>query len=404
MKYGLIGKTLKHSYSKIIHEMFGKYQYELINAEENELEALLKNDEYSGFNVTIPYKKTIIPYCDEISEEAKKIGSVNTVLKKNGRILGYNTDYDGFLALAKKNGISFKGKKTAVLGSGGTCNTVCAAAKDNGAGEIIVVSRNGEYNYQNADKWKDSEIIINTTPVGMYPNNGEGLIDIADFEKCVGVIDVIYNPLKTRLVYDAEKRGIKSTGGLYMLLYQAKRAFEIFTGEEISELELAGYYEKLKKSIMNIVFIGMPGSGKSTAGEYYAKMRGKKLFDTDRLTEKKAEMKIPEIFEKYGEETFRKFEAECVRESGKQKNSVIACGGGVVKNEENLYHLAQNGKIVWIKRSLNSLATDGRPLLKNAEMLSKMEEERKPLYEAFAEFIIENDDKLEDFYKKLLLI
>ena len=401
MKFGLIGKTLKHSYSKIIHEMLGRYTYDLVSMEEEEIAEFVKNPEYKGFNVTIPYKKTIIPFCAEISPEAEKIGSVNTVIKRDGKLFGYNTDYAGFLALSELAGINFCGKKVAILGSGGTYNTAYAVVGDNGAKEIVSVSRSGEFNYENIEKWNDCEILINTTPVGMYPKNGDSIVDIDDFKNLEGVIDVIYNPLKTKLVHDAEKKCLKAIGGLFMLVFQAKEAFEIFTGEKIPDEVTKKVYDTLIKDMTNIVFIGMPGSGKTTAGKFCTKYFEKELLDIDALIVEKAKMSIPEIFEKYGEDYFRDLESECACDAGKQTGKIISCGGGIIKREENLYPLAQNGKIVWIKRDLNSLATNGRPLSKDIEALQKMEKERTPLYEAFSDISIENNGDEESLYEKL---
>lgn len=396
MKYGLIGKTLKHSYSKIIHEMFGKYIYDLVSLEENEIEAFSKNHEYAGFNVTIPYKKTIIPYCTEISEEAKKIGSVNTVIRKSdGLLYGFNTDYAGFAALSKRAGISFEGKKVAILGSGGTYNTAFCVVKDSGAKEIISVSRSGDFNYSNIDKWCDCEIIVNTTPVGMYPDNGNSVISLKNFKKCEGVIDVIYNPLDTRLVFEAKQNGIKATGGLYMLVYQAKEAFEIFTGKKIPDEVTEKVYKSLLDDMTNIVLIGMPGCGKSTLGKELSTRLGKELIDIDEMIIAKRDMSIPKIFEKYGEDNFRDTESECALIAGSNTKKIISCGGGIIKRPENLYALSQNGKIYYIKREIKELATEGRPLSTSIERLYEMEAERAPLYESFADFTVFNDSTIE---------
>ena len=270
MKFALIGEKLSHSFSKTIHEAMGKYEYDLVPLKKDELETFIENPEYKGFNVTIPYKKDIMFLCDCLAPSAVKIGSVNTVIKRDGRLYGYNTDYDGFLALAKRNNIDFKNKKVAVLGSGGTSLTVKAVCSDLGAREIITVSRNGEYSYDNIFSWQDAEIIVNTTPVGMYPDNGKSLISLKDFPDCQGVLDVVYNPLKTKLVFEAEELNIPACGGLYMLVYQAKKAFEIFTGEELSDQKADEIYQNLLKSIQNIILIGMPGCGKSTLGKKIA--------------------------------------------------------------------------------------------------------------------------------------
>lgn len=401
MKYGLIGKTLKHSYSKIIHESFGKYTYDLLSMTEDEIPSFLKNDEYAGFNVTIPYKQTIIPFCDEVSEEAKKIGSINTVVKKNGLIYGYNTDYAGFLAMSKRAGISFEGKKVAILGSGGTYKTAYSVVCDNNPKEVISVSRNGEYNYENIDRFSDCQIIINTTPVGMYPDNGSTIVDIGDFKNLEGVIDVIYNPLKTKPVLDAEKKGLKATGGLYMLVFQAKEAYELFTGTKIPDALTEKVYNDLVKQMTNLVFIGMPGSGKSVSGEIASEIFKREVLDIDALIEEKAGITIPQIFQQYGEDYFRKLETECAVEVGKKTGKIISCGGGIIKCNENLYHLAQNGKIILIKRNLEDLAKEGRPLSKDMAALKKMERERTPLYESFADYVIENNSDLYSLHKKI---
>ncbi len=396
MKYGLIGKTLKHSYSKIIHEMFGEYSYDLVSLKEDEIGEFSKNPEYAGFNVTIPYKKTIIPYCAEISDEAQKIGSVNTVIRKSdGLLYGFNTDYAGFTALSKRPGISFEGKKVAILGSGGTYNTAFCVVKDSGAKEIISVSRSGEYNYNNIQKWCDCEIIINTTPVGMYPDNGNSVISLDSFPKCEGVIDVIYNPLDTRLVFEAKQRGIKATGGLYMLVYQAKEAFEIFTGKKIPDDLTEKVYNSLLSDMTNIVLIGMPGCGKSTLGKELSVRMGREFIDIDEMIIEKRNMPIPEIFEKYGEDNFRDTESECALIAGTGTGKIISCGGGIIKRPENLYSLSQNGKIYYIKRNIKDLATEGRPLSTSIDRLYEMEAERTPIYESFADFTVFNDSTIE---------
>lgn len=402
MKFGLMGKTLKHSYSKIIHEKFGKYSYDLLSLEEDSIPSMLKNPEYSGFNITIPYKKTIIPFCDSISKEAEKIGSVNTVIKKDGRFLGYNTDYAGFLAMTKRADIDFSGKKVAILGSGGTYSTAFAVTSDEGAREIVSVSRYGEFNYENIHLWNDAEIIINTTPVGMFPNNGNSVVNIDDFKNLEGVIDVIYNPLKTKLIYDAEKRGIKAIGGLYMLVFQAKEAFEIFTGENFPDEKTEEIFNSLTKETENIVLVGMPGCGKSTAGKFLSEFTGKELLDTDTLIEEKHHMKPAEILKKYGEDQFRNIETECIKDAGKLTGKIISCGGGIVKREENFYPLKQNGKIIFIKRDLKNLATEGRPLSSSPDALLEMEKERMPLYEALKDITIENNKDFSSFKEKLI--
>lgn len=397
MKYALIGKTLVHSYSKIIHEAMGEYEYDLVSLSEDEVGSFARNCNYGGFNVTIPYKQTIMPFCDFISPQAVKIGSVNTVLKKDGKLYGYNTDYDGFDALAKRGGIDFANKKVAILGSGGTYLTAKAVVSDSGAKEIISVSRNGEFNYTNINKWNDCEIIINTTPVGMYPKSGESVISLEDFPKCQGVIDVIYNPCKTRLIFEAQQKGIPAIGGLYMLVYQAKRAFEIFLGKELSLEKTEEIFQKLCRDMTNIILIGMPGCGKSTLGKLIAKETNREFMDTDEEIVKEAKISIPEIFEKYGEEHFRTLESEIALKCGSLSGKVIATGGGIVTKERNLYALKQNSTIYYIKRDTDKLSMKGRPLSKDRERLYEMEKERTPLYERFADKIIDNNGDITEF-------
>ena len=397
MKYALIGKTLSHSYSKIIHRSFGKYDYELVPLKENDVSNFVEKSLYDGFNVTIPYKKTIMGFCDYICPKAQKIGCVNTVVKRNGKLCGYNTDYDGFSALAKKAGISFKNKRVAILGSGGTFLTAKAVALDEGASEIIPVSRNGKFNYDNQKLWQEVQIIVNTTPVGMFQNNGETLLNIKDFQNLQGVIDVIYNPNKTKLVYEAEKLGIHATGGLYMLVYQAKCAYEIFLDSKLDDSKTDEVYLNLNKAMTNIVLIGMPGCGKSTIGKKIAEITGKEFIDTDNEIIKKVGMSIPEIFERKGEEYFRKLEAEVAMDVGKLQNTVIATGGGIIKTPENEYSLKQNGKIYHIIRDINSLDTKGRPLSTNIEGIKEMEKERMPIYKKWADETIYNDKDINNF-------
>lgn len=397
MKYALIGEKLSHSFSKIIHEAFGKYKYDLISLPLDDLEKFTNNNEYDGFNVTIPYKKSIMQFCDYISPSAQKIGCVNTVHKINGKLYAYNTDFDGFKANAKRGGIDFSGKKIAILGSGGTSLTAKAVATDQGAREIIIVSRKGAYSYDNIELWNDCEIIINTTPVGMFPDNGKSPLNLKDFPNCQGVIDVIYNPIKTKLVFDAESLGITGINGLYMLVYQAKSAFEIFTGEKISEDKTEEIYQNLYKDMSNIILIGMPGSGKSTLGKKIASSLNREIIDTDEEIVKLSNMTIPDIFQKYGEEYFRKIEADVARKCGGLSGKVIATGGGIVTNPNNFYSLKQNGILYYVKRDINNLSTKGRPLSKDLNHLKEMEKIRAPLYEKFADKTIDNNINLKNF-------
>ncbi len=395
-KYALIGESLSHSFSKIIHEAMGKYEYDLVSIPKDRLADFVKNNEYGGFNVTIPYKKDIMEFCDYLSPSATKIGCVNTVKKVDGKLYGYNTDYNGFEALAKHCGIDFTDKKVAILGSGGTSLTVKAVVLDHNPKDIKTISRNGKYSYDNISSWNDCDIIINTTPVGMYPNNGKTPLNISDFPNCQGVLDVIYNPLTTKLVFDAKQNGINAANGLYMLVYQAKKAFEIFTDSLLDDDKVNEIYLNLKRSMSNIVLIGMPGCGKSTLGRKIAQLTEKEFIDTDEEIIAKAGISIPEIFEKYGEKYFRNSESEVTEALGRLFGKVIATGGGIVTSEENLYPLKQNGIVYYIKRDISKLATSGRPLSKDIKTLITMEKERAPLYEKFADEIIYNNKHIDD--------
>lgn len=396
MKFALIGEKLSHSFSKSIHEAFGKYSYDLVSVSKDNLASFVANCEYDGFNVTIPYKKDIMKFCTCISPSAKEIGCVNTVLKKDGKLYGYNTDFDGFSALSKRSGIGFDGKRVAVLGSGGTSLTVSAVAKSQNAKKINIISRSGIFNYENTAKWNDCEIIINTTPVGMFPNSGASPVNISDFPLCTGVLDVIYNPLCTKLVFDARQKNIPASNGLYMLVYQAKRAFEIFTGESLSDEKTEEIFQNLLKKMTNIVLIGMPGCGKTTLGQTLAKETCRELIDTDEEIVKKTNMSIPEIFEKYGEDYFRSLETSVTREFGSLSVKIIATGGGIVTRDENFYPLKQNGILCYIQSDPENLATENRPLSKDLDSLKKMEKVRRPLYKKFADRVIDLDVSAKD--------
>ncbi|MBR3842375.1 MAG: AAA family ATPase [Christensenellaceae bacterium] len=400
--YGLCGRTLRHSYSKIIHEYLGNSGYKLLSLEKDELYELFESKGFKALNVTIPYKQDALMLCDVVSDEAKAIGSVNTVVNKNGKLYGYNTDIDGMRLLAKKAGISLSGKKVLVLGSGGTSLTARALAKSEGAKEILVVSRSGEVNYDNVYDESDAEIIINTTPVGMFPNNGKAAVDLSRFPKLTGVLDAVYNPLKTELILEAESLGIPAAGGLFMLVAQAKRAEELFFDKVIADEENERVYRTLMQSFRNIVLIGMPGCGKTTVGKALAKKLGREFVDIDALIEKNAKKSIPEIFANDGEEVFRRFETEAAIEAGKMTGKIIACGGGIVTRERNYRPLKQNALIVRLVRSLDRLAMDGRPLSSSRERLTEMQKEREPLYLRFADVSFENNTTIEDLTEKIL--
>lgn len=412
MQYGLIGRRLSHSYSKIIHELLG-YPYELIELESNELKAFFAAKDFNAINVTIPYKTDVMPYLDEISDKARKIGSVNTIVKKSdGSLYGYNTDYDGFVFMLDRADISIKNKKVLIFGSGGTSKTALAVCNDGGAREVIVVSRSGEDNYDNIEKHADAEIIINTTPVGMYPNNGESPVSLDIFTKLEGVVDVIYNPLITELLYEAKCRNLKTTNGLPMLCAQAVYASNRFFEDcpqsrpRIEENNQGCLEESITKMLeglcSNIVLIGMPGSGKSSIGKALAEQTGREFFDTDTLVERMTGMSNQDYFHKYGEAAFREKEALIAKEVGKKSGVIISTGGGIVKNPENVKNLKQNGKIVLIERDMNLLSTEGRPLSKDLETLKKMYVERLPLYEAAADIRLTNEDSVESAAQTIL--
>jgi shikimate dehydrogenase len=394
MKYGLIGKTLSHSYSKIIHGFFGNKEYELLELEPDSVESFLRTSDFLGINVTIPYKETVMPHCVP-DEYAKKIGSVNTIVNKNGKLYGYNTDYFGFSYMAFLAGISFHGKKVVILGSGGTAKTALSVTRDCGAREIIVVSRNGINNYGNIGKHADCDVLVNTTPVGMFPNNGESPLSLGVFSKLSAVIDVVYNPMRTKLLLEAKKSGIRTANGLIMLTAQALQAHNLFFGNETDKREDFMSIEealfKTEKRFSNIVLVGMPGCGKTTIGMELAKVYEKDFVDTDELIEARTGRKIPDIINEDGEQRFRELEVAVIAEAAAKTNQVIATGGGSVLAEDNRDALAQNGIVVFLERSLDKLATDGRPLSVDLGMLYQ---QRLPVYESFCQYKITLDDDL----------
>lgn len=385
---GLIGHRLSHSFSPEIHSFLADYEYKLYEIEENEVGEFVRSCPLNAFNVTIPYKKAVIPFLDSISETAKRIGSVNTVVKKKDGISGYNTDYYGFYYTVRKSGIEIGGKKVLVLGSGGTSLTVKAVLSDMNAGQIITISRSGENNYDNIHIHYDADVIINTTPVGLYPNNGYTPVDLFSFKNLSGVIDTIYNPSVTRLLSDAASLGIPHINGLTMLAAQAKKATELFLDCKIDDREIEKTVKRIEEKTKNIVLIGMPGAGKSTAGLLLSRKLGRKFIDTDYLIEESSGMPIPRIFSEYGEEEFRKRETEAAAAAGKLSGMVIATGGGVVTREENYYLLSQNSVIVWLKRNTSELSADGRPV-SQANDINELYKKRAPLYEKYADIEIQ---------------
>lgn len=396
LKCGLLGEKLGHSYSPQIHSMLADYEYKLFEKSPEELEDFLKSGEFDGLNVTIPYKKSVMPYCAELSPTAAQIGSVNTIVRRSdGSLYGDNTDAFGFENLIVHNGIEVKGKKALVLGTGGASVTAQAVLKNLGASEVVVISRKGEDNYENIAKHADAEIIANTTPVGMYPKNGKAAVDLAQFPKLSGVLDVVYNPARTALLLQAEKLCIPCAGGLYMLVSQAKRSCELFTGKSIPDSEIDRIERILSHQMQNIVIIGMPGSGKTAVSTMLAERLGRKIFDTDTIVSEKAGMTIPEIFAAQGEAGFRKLETEVTAEVGKLSGNIISTGGGVVTVADNYELLHQNGVIVWIERDTNKLARDGRPISLSSD-LNELYAARLPLYERFADIKADNNGDIND--------
>lgn len=390
MEYGCIGEKLTHSFSKIIHSKIADYNYELKEIEAQDLDSFMKAADFKAINVTIPYKQAVIPYLYEISDTARKIGAVNTVVNRNGKLYGYNTDYEGMRALITRQGADFVGKKVLVLGSGGTSKTAAAVAESLGATEVYRVSRNGNdgavtYDYA-LSKHIDAQAIINTTPVGMYPNIGESAVDLSLFKNLESVTDAVYNPLSSALVTKAREMGINAAGGLYMLVAQAVFACEKFTEKSIPTGVTDSVYKEIMFDKKNIVLIGMPGCGKTTIGKAVAKEMNKDFIDTDDEIVIKTGMSVPDIFEKFGEKKFREIEAEVIKEVSARQSAVIATGGGAVLNPENVSLLKENGLIVFIDRPIDDLVTtDDRPLSSNRQLLEKRFEERYGIYKSSAQ-------------------
>lgn len=392
MKCGLIGEHLGHSFSPQIHAAIADYSYELTELTPAQVGSFVKSGPLDAFNVTIPYKKEVIPYLDSISPEAQRIGAVNTVVRhRDGSVHGYNTDYFGFDGMLTASGISVAGKKALVLGNGGASLTIQAVLADRGARECVVVDLGLENNYENIDRHADAQIIVNATPVGMYPNNGASLIDLAMFPQCIGVLDVIYNPAKTALLLDAEARNIPHMNGLYMLVAQAVKAFEFFTGDRAEDGIIERVVRQITQQTENIILIGMPGCGKSTVGKKIAEQTGRPFYDADDEFTALYGVSPSETIQTKGEETFRQMEHAVLEQLGKHSGAVIACGGGAVTRENNYAPLHQNGVIVYLERDLARLATDGRPLSQNGS-LAKLYAARKDAYERFADLRIQSTE------------
>ena len=401
MEYGCIGEHLKHSFSKEIHALLADYDYEIKEIPKAELAAFMENKDFKAINVTIPYKLDVIPFLDEISDIAKAIGAVNTIVNKNGRLYGFNTDFYGMKALIEKSEVEIKGKKVLILGSGGTSKTAFAVAESLNASEIIRVSREKREGFKTYSEIyeteADADVIINTTPVGMYPNIEGSAVDIDKFPRLSGVIDAIYNPLRPELILKAKERGIKASGGLYMLVSQAVFAVEKFLDEKISTEKAEKTFFEVLKQKENIVLIGMPASGKTTVGKEIAKRLDRELVDTDDEIVKRAGMPITEIFERFGEAHFRELEKEVIAEIAANSCKVIATGGGAVLNSQNMSELRKNGRIYFLDRPLeNLICTSDRPLSSSREALEKRYQERYDKYVLEADKRIEMTESIEE--------
>lgn len=404
MKYGLIGEKLGHSFSKPIHEKIGGYEYEIKEIVAQDLDGFMKERAFSGINVTIPYKTQVIPYLDYIDPIAEKIGAVNTISNRVNRLYGYNTDFFGMKMLIEKQGFDFTGKKVVVLGSGGTSRTAVAVCESFGAKEIVVVSRKGEVNYSNLYTFHaDADYIINTTPVGMYPDNLSSPVDLSFFKKLKGVTDVVYNPLKTRLCLEAVDRGIKAEGGLYMLAAQAVFACEKFLDSSLDIKKVTDeVFGEILSEKRNIVLIGMPGSGKTTIGKALSERTGKSFIDTDEMIAETHGV-ISDIFAQKGEEYFRELEAEKVKEASLKNGTVIATGGGAVLRRENIEALRQNGDIFFLNRPLEDIIpTADRPLSSDRAALEKRFKERYDIYKASADYEIQIDGNVENAVSRIM--
>lgn len=402
MKTGLLGRKLGHSYSPQIHSLLGDYSYELFEKEPEEIGDFLTKGDFDAINVTIPYKQDVIPYCKELSDAARRIGAVNTIVRRaDGSLIGHNTDYFGFLSTLQRSGLSISGKKAVIIGSGGASKPVKAALDDLGANTIVISHK--ENTPENLAHHKDASVLVNATPVGMYPHNGISPVELDLFPNLEGIFDLIYNPSRTKLMMDAAQRGLTVIGGLWMLVAQAKEASEWFTGITISSNVIEPIYRALSSQMKNIVLIGMPGSGKSTIGKALAERLGREFADADCEITKAAGMTIPKIFAQSGESGFRQIETEVLTELSKRSGLVISTGGGCVTQERNYPLLHQNSKIFCLTRNLDQLPTAGRPLSQKGN-LEEMYRIRKPMYERFADHLIDNNGDLDETVSQILSI
>lgn len=401
MKCGLLGCRLGHSYSPMLHALLGDYEYLLYEREPDEVEAFIRRGGWDAINVTIPYKKAVVPFLDELSEGARALGSVNTIVRRpDGTLFGDNTDVFGFTYMLRRSGVNPAGKKALVLGSGGASVTVQSVLRGLGA-QVVVISRTGADNYDNLSRHRDARLIVNATPVGMYPNNGISPIDLAAFPACEGALDLIYNPARTAFLLQAEALGIPHENGLSMLAAQAKRASELFTGKSLPDEDVERSIRAVEHTLQNIVLIGMPGCGKSTLARLLGERLNRPVVELDRLIEETAGLSIPEIFAAQGESGFRVLETQALREAGRRSGAILSTGGGCVTRPENYPLLHQNGRIVWLRRDVSLLPTAGRPL-SQARSPEVIYRERRPLYERFADRTVDNDGPIEKTLEQIL--
>ena len=388
--YGLIGKTLGHSFSPQLHQWMWGCDYRLLPMDEAAAEQFFTDRAFDGVNVTIPYKQLALRRCDVVDERAARIGAVNTVVNRDGRLYGYNTDYDGLTALLRRTGIELSGRKVLILGTGGTSHTAHAVAEDLGAGEIVTISRSGENNYGNIARHADAQVILNTTPVGMSPNAGQAAVDVDAFPALEGVADVVYNPLTTYLVHQARRRGIKAACGLAILVIQAQKAAEYFAGRPIPDSAAEEALRRITAEQANLVVMGMPGCGKSTVGALVAQRLGRPFVDLDEEIVRAAGMSILEIFAKDGETAFRDLEAQVLREVSGHHGIVLSLGGGTAVREENRYFIRQNGPVFYLRRSIDVLSGEGRPLSKSPEAIRALYDQRRGIYESVADITVDS--------------
>lgn len=391
LKCGLLGRKLGHSYSPQIHARFEGYTYELFEKEPEELENFLLHGDFDGLNVTMPYKKDVMQYCRYVDPLAARIGAVNTIVRKSDGLYAYNTDYSGLATLLRRAHVGVSDRRVLVCGTGGASHTVETLLKDQHAAEVVVLGRENTENYTKLSPYYGYELLINATPVGMYPNNGERLFDLSPFTELESVIDVIYNPWRTDFVLQAEARGLHCGGGLPMLVAQAASSAAYFTGREISAEAQEQILKELLCETVNLALVGMPGSGKSEIGRRLAEISGREFVDVDAEIVKEAGMEIPEIFEKEGEKGFREREHAQLARVAKDKSRIIATGGGAVLREDNRRLLRCNSLVVFLGRALCELAVEGRPLSGDMETLKKMYAGRVELYRQCADLRFNND-------------